>query len=128
MSRKPSRRARSEILLRAFLKASKSHAKRVRRQVLREKRNLRIAASAGHESSSESVASSMSLGLSVTLSDPNSYSDGSSTTSSEGSSSSQSRSGSQTSEELEDVLTLMEIDEALESDPADVLHSLRRAS
>jgi hypothetical protein len=43
--------------------------------------------------------------------------DGSSTTSSDSSLSSQSRSGSQTSEEPEDVLALMEIDEALESTP-----------
>ena len=49
MLRKPSQKACSEILLQAFLKASKAHAKCVHWQVLCEKQNLQIAVSAGRE-------------------------------------------------------------------------------
>lgn len=67
-------------------------------------------------SDSELTALVMSQGPS-TASDSDSHSDTSSTTSSEDSLHSQSMRSSKTSEELEDELVLMEVDEALESMP-----------
>lgn len=126
MLRKLSRRVRSERLLRAFLKAQKAHAKRARQRILREKRNIRRDGlhHAAHESSSESLsgfdsqssASVASLSLS-TGSDSDSDSDTLSTASSEDSLGSQSTSSSQTSEDFEEAIALMEVDEALEDMP-----------
>jgi hypothetical protein len=121
MSRKLSRKARSERLLKAFLRAWKARTKCARQQILREKRNLRRdglrrAANESSSSDSEPTVSVTSQGPS-TASDSDSHSDTSSTTSSKDSLHSQSTRSSETSEELEDELALMEVDEALESMP-----------
>jgi hypothetical protein len=118
MSRKLSRKARSERLLKAFLSTWKARTKRARQ---REKRNLRrdrlrCAVNESSSSDSEPTALVTSQGPS-TASDSDSHSDTSSTTSSEDSLHSQSTRSSETSEELEDELALMEVDEALESMP-----------
>jgi hypothetical protein len=112
MPRKRSRKTRSEQLLQTFLKAWKAHAKRLRRQILREKRNLRGRGLPRAESSSSGESSA-----SVTSLSSDSYSDTSSTASSEDSLDSQSTSGSQTSEEFENEVAMMEVDEALEDMP-----------
>jgi len=111
--KKVSRKARSEQLLKAFIKSRNARIKRARKYFLREKRRLRSSGQPLYSSSSDSHLSVLMASLSTSGHSADSISD----TSSEDSHNSQDTNSSQTSDDLEEDVALMELDEALEIMP-----------
>ena len=111
--KKVSRKARSEQLLKAFIKSRNARIKRARKYFLREKRRLRSSGQPLYSSSSDSHLSVSMASLSTLGHSADSISD----TSSEDSHNSQDTNSSQTSDDLEEDVALMELDEALEIMP-----------
>ena len=114
--KKVSRKARSEQLLKAFIKPQNARLKRTRKYFLREKRRLRSSGQPLYSSSSDSHLSVSMASLSTSGHSADSISDTLST-SSEDSHNSQDTNSSQTSDDLEEDVALMELDEALEIMP-----------
>jgi hypothetical protein len=117
--KKVSRKARSERLLKAFMKSRNARVERARKHFLRETRRLRSSGQPHtvlYSSSSDSHLSMSMASLSTSGHSTDSNSDTLST-SSEDSYNSQDTNSSQTSDDLEEDVALMELDEALEIMP-----------